>query len=239
MEVPQRFYRSPAEGSQQLSEVVGVQFSLPSEAKPSNGFPLRSIFRGSDDCPAVYEPVCCETVTLPSTPTDPKCAKTAHYHQCPQLRLQWIKSRDCVVVLQLRTNPEVLFLKSSSVELWMSRIRRFSYCTETKRPCRMCRSYGPVCLFDPEPAAPKQAEKNSLSTGRNPVQGQAYMEGTILLKEEESGRRVGGKERIRRRTDTYIIKWQLSVEDFYCWKLLFSISDARPCVLWLNCFNDT
>lgn len=38
MEVPERVYGSPAEGSQQLSEVVEVQLLLPSEAKPSSGF---------------------------------------------------------------------------------------------------------------------------------------------------------------------------------------------------------
>lgn len=54
MEVPERFYGSPAEGSQQLSAVVEVQLSPPSEAKPSGGFPLRSVFGGSGDFAAVY-----------------------------------------------------------------------------------------------------------------------------------------------------------------------------------------
>lgn len=45
MEVPERFYGSPAEGSQQLSEVVEVELLLPLEVKLSDGFPLRSIFR--------------------------------------------------------------------------------------------------------------------------------------------------------------------------------------------------
>lgn len=41
MEVPERFYGSAAEGFKQLSEVLEVQLSPLSEAKPSDRLPLR------------------------------------------------------------------------------------------------------------------------------------------------------------------------------------------------------
>lgn len=56
MEVPERFYGSAAEGFKQLSEVLEVQRSPLSEAKPSNRFPLMLIFRGSGECPGVQSP---------------------------------------------------------------------------------------------------------------------------------------------------------------------------------------
>lgn len=54
MEVPERFCGSPVEGSQQLSAVVEVELSLTSEAKPSDGFPQGSVFRGSGEFAGVY-----------------------------------------------------------------------------------------------------------------------------------------------------------------------------------------
>lgn len=56
MEVPERFYGSVAEGFKQLSEVLEVQRSPLSEAKASDRFPLRLIFRGSRQCPGVHSP---------------------------------------------------------------------------------------------------------------------------------------------------------------------------------------